>query len=453
MSDLTLKSRRVLLPQGLKPATVRVSRGRIAELLPHAASADLDLGDDVLMPSLVDCHVHINEPGRAEWEGFVTATRAAAAGGITTLVDMPLNSDPVTTSVAAFDEKLAAAQGKLHVDVGFWGGVVPGNLAELEPMARSGVLGFKCFLIHSGLDAFPHVGEAELRPAMKTLRRLGLPLLVHAELELPVRNALQDASPREYLRYLHSRPREWEDAAIAMMIRLCRETRCRVHIVHLSSSNALPMLRAAKAEGLPITVETCPHYLCLKAEEVPAGATEFKCAPPIREDENRERLWAGLAEGVIDFVISDHSPCIPGLKLLEQGDFMEAWGGIASLQLGLANVWTEAARRGFDVSDMYHWMCRAPLNFLGLGWGRGSIAMGARADLVAWAPEERFEIAERDIKHRHVLTPYLGRTVLGPVTGTWLGGRRIVEGGEVLGPPRGRPLLHASGAATDPMHE
>jgi allantoinase len=421
----TVFARRALVAGAFRPAAVVIEGERIVAVTaapPPGADVDVLPDDTVLMPALVDTHVHMNEPGRTAWEGLATATRAAAAGGITTVVDMPLNSDPVTTSLAALEAKLAATPGQLHVDVGFWGGVVPGNTPELAPMVAAGVFGFKCFTCPSGIDEFPPVTEADMRLAMTTLRPLGVPLLVHAELELEGTNPYADASPRAYLRYLHARPRAWEDAAIAMTVRLVRETGCRAHVVHLSSASALPMIRAAKAEGLPLSVETCPHYLCLTAEEVPDGATEYKCAPPIREADNREALWQGLADGTIDFVISDHSPCVPALKLPERGDFLDAWGGIASLQLGLPNVWTEARRRGFSLADVARWMGGGPAAFLGVSRG---LVPGARADLVAFAPDADVTVRAEALLQRHKLTPYLGRQVTGEVRGTWLRGRRV----------------------------
>lgn len=423
----TLWSRFTLIDGSFRAAAVVVEGESIVAVLPAPPpGADVvTLADDeVLLPALVDTHVHMNEPGRVEWEGFATATRAAAAGGITTVVDMPLNSIPVTTTRAAFDAKVAAAEGKLAVDVGLWGGVVPGNLAELRPMVEAGAFGFKCFTCPSGIDEFPPVSEADMRAAMRALRPLGVPLLVHAELELEGTNPYADSSPRAYLRYLHSRPRAWEDAAIAMTIRLVRETGCAAHIVHLSSSDALPMIKAARAEGLPLTAETCPHYLVLDAEAVPDGATEYKCAPPIRERDNRDALWRGLGEGVIDYVLSDHSPCTPALKLPERGDFLEAWGGIASLQLGLPNIWTEARRRGFAITDVVRWMSAGPARFLGL---ERRIAPGARADFIVFAPEADVTIAAEALLHRHKLTPYLGRSVSGAVRSTWMRGAPIGE--------------------------
>lgn len=441
---LTLKSQRVLTPSGLRPANVEIVEGRISAIRAHGEASPSrveDLGQAVLIPALCDTHVHVNEPGRTEWEGFETATRAAAVGGVGMLVDMPLNSLPVTTSREAFEAKLASTAGKLHIDVGFWGGVVPGNLEELRPMVELGVLGFKCFLCPSGIDDFPEVGPRELRPAMAALRELGVPLLVHAELEGPVDLDLDAADPRAYISYLHSRPREWEDRAVAMMVDLCRETGCRVHIVHLSSASALPLVAAAKNEGLPFTVETCPHYLCLTAEEVPDGATEYKCAPPVREASNQEALWAGLAQGVVDFVVTDHSPCIPSLKLPETGDFLSAWGGIASLQLGLSSVWTAARARGFSLEQVVGWMSTGPLGFLGLDGGRGAIAPGQEADLVALEPDAAFRVTAPWLEHRHPITPYLGREVQGRVLHHWLRGDKIVENGEIVGEPRGRTVL------------
>ncbi|MEE2829559.1 MAG: allantoinase AllB [Myxococcota bacterium] len=441
---IALFSERVLTREGLRPACVLVSEGRIEGLVsePPADRVVTDLGRLILMPGLVDSHVHINEPGRTDWEGYTTATAAAAAGGITTLVDMPLNCIPVTTSLDALEQKLAACDGKLRVDCGFWGGVVPGNTAELRPMAEAGVLGFKAFLVHSGIDDFPEARQEDLDSAMPVLAELGVPLLVHAELDLGGAEPPAGDSPRDYIRYLHSRPRVWEDAAIAWMIDQVRATGCRVHVVHLSSASALPMLRAARAEGLPITVETCPHYLCLQAEEIPEGETAFKCAPPIRNQANREALWAGLAEGVIDFVISDHSPCTPQLKLPDRGDFMEAWGGIASLQLGLSTVWAEAARRGFAPEQVAAWMSVEPARFLGLAGRKGSLEPGADADLVAWDPDESWVLHSAQIHHRHKVTPYLGRDLKGRVRYTWLRGRAVVEEGELLeSSPQGRRIL------------
>jgi len=442
-----LSSERVVKAAGdVGPATVLIEDGLIREVIagsavPWGVPVE-DLGARVLAPGLVDSHVHVNEPGRTDWEGFETATRAAAAGGVTTLVDMPLNCIPVTTRRAALEEKLRAAAGQLYVDVGFWGGVIPGNAGELAGLAAAGALGCKAFLVHSGIDEFPNATEADLRGAMPALRDAGLPLLAHAELDLGAADDdAADADPRHYARYLHSRPAAWEDAAIELLIRLARETGCAVHVVHLSSASSLPQLERAKDEGLPVTVETCPHYLCLEAESVPDGATEFKCAPPIREHENREGLWRGLARGVIDLVVSDHSPCTPVLKGRERGDFMEAWGGIASLQLGLPAVWTEARRRGHGVAAIASWMSARPAAVAGLGRRKGTIAPGFDADLVVWDPDAEIAVETERLFFRHKISPYVGRRLFGRVERTLLRGQVVYDGRRHAGGPIGAPLL------------
>ena len=451
--DLLIRSRHVVTPRGIEDAVVCVGQGLIRAVLPareaRALTDFLDVGEAYVLPGLVDTHVHVNEPGRTEWEGFETATRAAAAGGVTTLVDMPLNSIPATTTAAALAAKRAAAAGKCGVDVLFWGGVVPGNAGELESLAAAGVPGFKCFLVPSGVDEFPHVGERDLREAMPIVARLGLPLLVHAELPGPIDGALATTAgrdPRRYATWLASRPPEAELEAIRLVIRLCEELRCRVHIVHLSAADALPELRAARRRGLPITVETCPHYLCIAAEEIPDGATAFKCAPPIRGRENREGLWTALAAGEIDLVASDHSPAPPAIKRLDSGDFMSAWGGIASLELGLAAMWNEASRRGFTPGDLARWMCEAPARLAGLDGRRvvttsrpgaepgastrkGSIAAGCDADLVVWKPDREWTVDARRLRQRHPITPYAGRRLKGEVEAVFVRGEKVFERG------------------------
>jgi allantoinase len=440
----SLRSRRTVTPRGIEDAVVLVREGRIAEVrhADGAAPRDAeDLGHLVLMPGLVDSHVHINEPGRAEWEGFETATRAAAAGGVTTIVDMPLNSVPATTTAAALGAKRAAAAGKCSVDVAFWGGVVPGNAGELEALAAEGVRGFKCFLVASGVDEFPHIGERDLRAAMPVIARLGLPLLVHAELPGPIEAAARVSrgrDPRAYATWLASRPPAAECEAIALMLRLCGETGCRVHIVHLTTADALPMLREARRRGLPVTVETCPHYLGFAAEDVADGATAFKCAPPIRERASREALWAALAEGTIDLVATDHSPCPPAMKRLEAGDFLAAWGGIASLELSLAAVWTEARARGFTFADLARWMSGSPSRLAGLDGAKGAIAPGCDADLVAWDPGEEWIVNAAALHQRHKLTPYAGRGLAGRVRRTYVRGVPVCDGGRLTDARPGR---------------
>jgi allantoinase len=441
-----LRSTRVVLPDGIAPATVLVEGERIEAITSElvAGLPTLDFGDRVVAPGLVDCHVHVNEPGRVEWEGFATATRAAAAGGVTALVDMPLNSEPVTTSGAALEQKRAACAGQCWVDVGFWGGVVPGNLRELAGLAEQGALGCKAFLCDSGLETFPQASESDLRAALPILKDLGLPLLAHAELDLGGAHAETGTG---YAAYLASRPPEWEEAAIRLLIDLCAATRCPVHVVHLSSARSLPLLREAKERGLPVSVETCPHYLCFEAEAIPPGATEYKCAPPIRDRENRERLWEGLLEGVIDFVITDHSPCVPALKLREQGDFMRAWGGIASLGLGLSAIWTEARRRGANVADLTRWMSARPAEFAGFGRRKGRVARGYDADFVVWEPEAAFRVEPEALFTKHRLTPYAGRELLGRVHQTWLRGQRVFDGVRHSARAAGTPLLYREGGA------
>lgn len=448
--DYCLKSHRVMYGGKIEAAQVQIENGRIAGILPYDASFSgtvEDLGNQLVMAGLVDCHVHINEPGRTEWEGFTTATQAAAAGGITGLVDMPLNCMPVTTTVDALAVKLQALGQQLSVDCGFWGGVVPDNINQLPALLDAGVLGVKCFLIHSGIDDFPNVTEAQLRQAMPLIAQSGKPLLVHAELDLSGNNGqLPIPNHRHYQDFLDSRPGRWEQDAIELMIRLCRETGCRVHIVHLSCADALPAIRAAKAEGLPLTVETCSHYLTLHAEDVPEGNTRYKCAPPIREKANADRLWAALADGTLDFVVSDHSPCTPELKRLDQGDFAGAWGGISSVQFGLPVVWTEARRRGFGLTDVSRWMSAGPAAFTGLNGNKGSLAPGMDADLVIWDPDEHFFLTADLIRYKNRLSPYEGFELQGVVKRTILRGETVFLTGQPPLPTRGRAILHGKTA-------
>jgi allantoinase len=443
VSDLVLRSRRVALPGGLRPATVHVRAGVIAAITDDQPPGTVELGDRMLLPGLVDTHVHVNEPGRTDWEGFATATRAAAAGGVTTLVDMPLNSIPATTTVAALERKRAAAAGRCAVDVAFWGGVVPGNTAELGPLWAAGVAGFKCFMVPSGVDEFGHVGEAELREAMPVLARLGAPLLAHAELPGPIQAAapgLAGRDPRDYATYLASRPDAAEVEAVELLVRLAREHGTRVHIVHVASARVLPLLRAARREGLPITAETCPHYLHFAAEDIPDGGTDHKCAPPIRDAATREALWSALGDGTLDLVATDHSPCPPEMKGLAAGDFFAAWGGIASLQLGLAAAWTGGRARGFAPESMARWMAAAPARLAGLG-RKGAIEVGRDADLVVWDPEGETRVDPERLEHRHPLTPYAHATLSGRVLSTYVRGTLIHDRGRCVDASAGRLLI------------
>jgi allantoinase len=436
--DVLIRARRAVVEGRETAVAVGIRAGRIATLAayddPAEAGSVVDLLDDeVLLPALVDTHVHVNEPGRTEWEGFETATKAAAAGGVTTIVDMPLNSIPPTTTVAALEKKQAAARDQTWVDVGFWGGAVPGNLADVAPLHEVGVFGFKCFLLDSGVEEFPHLSPDELGAAVAETARLGSLMLVHAE-----DAGLIDESRAHgtaYAGFLDSRPPAAEQRAIDLVIDAARRTGGRAHVVHLSAADAIPALRAARSAGVDVSVETCPHYLTFDAAGIPDGSTEFKCCPPIRDPANRDRLWEGLAAGDIDFVVTDHSPCVAELKRRDLGDFALAWGGIASLQLGLPAVWTGARERGHDLADVVRWMATAPADRVGLA-DRGRIEVGASADLCVFAPDESWVVDPARLLHRNPVSAYAGRTLTGTVRQTWLHGVPV----DVGAAPRGRLL-------------
>ncbi|MFH8991535.1 allantoinase AllB [Streptomyces sp. NPDC017940] len=439
--DLVLRSTRVITPEGTRAASVAVSGGTIVAVRDHGAAVPAharieDFGDDVLLPGLVDTHVHVNDPGRTEWEGFWTATRAAAAGGITTLVDMPLNSLPPTTSVAALRTKQDVAAAKAHIDVGFWGGALPDNVKDLRPLHDAGVFGFKCFLSPSGVEEFPELTQEQLAVAMGEIAGFGGLLIVHAEdpHELAAASAAGKGGPR-YADFLDTRPRVSEDTAIEGLIALAKRVGARVHVLHLSSSNALPLIAAAKREGVAITVETCPHYLTLTAEEVPDGASEFKCCPPIREAANQDLLWQALADGTIDCVVTDHSPSTADLKT---ADFATAWGGISGLQLSLPAVWSAARARGYGLEDVVRWMSTHTARLVGLEQ-KGAIEAGRDADFAVLAPDETFTVDPARLQHRNRVTAYAGKTLSGVVKSTWLRGQRIVSDGEFT-EPAGRLL-------------
>jgi allantoinase len=412
---------------------VSVADGRITAVESHDADVPdgarlVDAGDDVLLPGLVDTHVHVNDPGRAEWEGFFTATRAAAAGGVTTLLDMPLNSLPPTTTVGHLRTKQDVARAKAHVDTGFWGGAVPGNVSDLQPLHEAGVFGFKCFLSPSGVDEFPELDPPRLEAALAEIASFGGLLIVHAEDPAHLASA-PSSDGRAYAGFLASRPRAAENDAITRLIALAGRYGARVHVLHLSSSDALPLLAQARREGTAMTVETCPHFLTLTAEEVPDGATEFKCCPPIRERANQDALWQGLAEGTIDCVVSDHSPCTAELK---DGDFGTAWGGISSLQLGLPAVWSEARRRGHTLDDIARWMSSGPARLAGLQGRKGAVAPGHDADFAVLDPDAAFTVDPGQLHHRNPVTAYAGRTLNGVVRATWLRGQQIADHGRPL---------------------
>ncbi len=437
--EVVIRAARAVVDGAETGVTLSLAGGRIVAVDPLDATVEADrvvelADDEVLLPGLVDAHVHVNEPGRTDWEGFASATRAAAAGGVTTIIDMPLNSIPPTVSVAALDEKRAVARDQAYVDVGFWGGAVPGNVPELRAMHDAGVFGFKCFLLHSGVDEFPHLSPSELREALAEAATFDGLVIVHAEDP----DTIDGAPPpegRAYAGFLGSRPKVAEERAISLVVDAARETGARAHILHLSDADALPLLADARASGVRVSVETCPHYLTLEAEEIPDGATQFKCCPPIRDHANRDRLWAGLADGTIATIVSDHSPCTEDLKRLDTGDFGEAWGGIAGLQLGLPAIWTEARRRGHSLADVVRWMARGPADQVGLA-DRGRIAVGATADLVVFAPDEDFTVDVAALHHKNPVSAYAGRTLTGTVRRTWLAGIPV----DIDAAPRGRLL-------------
>jgi allantoinase len=437
-------ARRVITPEGIRPAAILVQGEQIQAVVSPDQVSDRykihDFGEAAILPGLVDSHVHINDPGRAEWEGFETATRAAAAGGYTLLVDMPLNCLPATTSVAALQAKRAAAQGRCRIDWAAWGGVVHDNQSDIAALAAEGVRGFKCFLIDPGIDGFTMVTEQQLRLALPHVARTGLPLLVHAELPAAIdraTEAMTDADWSRYATYVQSRPDDAELDAIRLMLSLCREYAFRLHIVHLSTSRALAELRAARTEGLAVSVESCPHYLHLSAETIPDRATLNKCAPPIRSRENCERLWQGLRDKTIDLVVSDHSPCPPAMKRLTEGNFRTAWGGIASLSVTLPLMWTEGSKRGFTLLDLAHWMAEAPAQLAGCDTRKGRIAPGYDADLVVFDADREFVLTEEKLYYRHPVSPYLGETLRGGVKATYLRGNPVFTEGEFPGEPAG----------------
>ena len=450
-----VRGERIVVAGEITPATLHLAGGRIMRLshvddVGAARATDvLDAGELLVIPGLVDTHVHINEPGRTEWEGFASATRAAAAGGVTTLLDMPLNSIPATINPEALAKKRESAAHTCHVDVGFLGGLVPGSIGDLPHLWADGVFGFKCFLVPSGVDEFRNVTLSDVSKAMPTLARLRAPLLVHAELpeqiEAATAEVLED-DPRRYATYLASRPPSAEVEAVEAIVDLARRYNARVHIVHVSSSEVIPILRDARADRVLVTAETCPHYLAFSAEQIPDGATQFKCAPPIRDNANRERLWGALQEGVLDFIVSDHSPCPPALKRMDSGNFFEAWGGVASLELTAAVIVTQMRARSIPLAHLARWMCEAPTHLArgGLQRCKGRLAPGYHADFVLLDDAETVIVDPDRLHQRHPVTPYAGLSLHGRVHATYLHGQLVCSEGDLVGPPSGRLLRRES---------
>ena len=440
--DFAIASQKVLTLEGEKPAAILIKGEKILDVvsienIPENCPTE-EMGNNMIMPGLVDAHVHINEPGRTDWEGFETATKAAAAGGITTIVDMPLNCIPVTTTVDALNQKIIATKDQLWIDCGFYGGLIPDNIQDLESLADAGVLGFKAFLSPSGIDEFPNISEKHLREALHILAKKGIPVLVHAELE---NGATSSEENKTYKYFQESRPKSWENNAIKLLIQLCREFNVHIHIVHLSSADILPEIAQTRKDGFPLTVETCPHYLHFSSERISDGDTRFKCAPPIWNGENRENLWAGLEEGIINFITSDHSPCTPELKNLEAGNFEKAWGGISSIQFALPVIWTECKQRGYSLEQLINWMSKQPAKFIGKDQQKGQISPGFDADLVCWNPDKKYIIKKEAIHHKNKLTPYEGESLYGVVNATFLRGQKVYENGQFLGKSKGKIIF------------
>lgn len=440
--DLVIRSQQVITDIGGRPAAVCVKAGKIVKIVGFSdvvqAAEDVTISG-ALIPGLVDSHVHINEPGRTEWEGFESATKAAAAGGITTVIDMPLNSIPPTVNVESLAIKKAAATGKCSIDVGFWGGSIPGNVKDLEPLLKAGVFGFKCFLLHSGVDEFPASSLDDLSAALEVLAKNNALMIVHAEDSTAIERSTKPSS-RSYAEFLASRPKGAENVAIAQLIEEARRNHAKVHVLHLSSGDSLSLIRSAKADGVKITAETCPHYLSLTSEEIVDGATQYKCCPPIREQRNQDELWQGLEAGIIDQIVSDHSPCTEDLKIFDVGDFQRAWGGISSLQLGISIIWTQALARGITLWQITKWMAEKPAQLAGLAH-KGSIAVGMDADFAEFDTENEFRVEPAELFHKNQFTPYQGKFLKGKVKQTWLGGQLIYKDGVMLNSPQGKFLI------------
>jgi allantoinase len=444
MQAFAIKSSKIITSDGIKSGYIGIENGKITSVTgsrPGDRSQDIhDYGDWLVMPGIVDTHVHVNEPGRTDWEGFDSATKAAAAGGITTVIDMPLNCSPVTTSLAALIQKKEAVKEKLWIDCGFHGGIVPGNQDQIAPMIAAGIRSFKAFLVFSGIDEFPEVTERDLDLVLPTLAKSSIPLLLHAELVDSRVQVPDQKDPSSYQQFLATRPDSWEIDAVRLAIDLSKRHRCQVHIVHLSSAEAIVHLHAARKAGVQISAETCPHYLTIEAEEIPDGNSLYKCAPPIRSLANQQRLWTALRNGDVDFIVSDHSPCTPALKRLAERDIRGAWGGISSLQFGLSLIWTRGQEYQISPVELARWMCSKPAELVGLQRKKGSISVGFDADFAIWDPNAESTICAETTLHRHKQTPYENRRVKGRNMVTYLRGQKVYECDKIVGTQQGEFL-------------
>lgn len=444
MSEVkSIYSNRCWFNDQLQPATISFAEGIITSIFTYKMDGAEDMGNAILMAGVIDAHVHVNEPGRTEWEGFNTATQAAAAGGTTTIIDMPLNASPVTTTLKNFNEKIAATKGKLNVNIGFYGGLVPTNINDLEDLIQAGVLGIKCFLVHSGIDEFPNVGEVEIEQALPIITKYNIPLLAHCEIDQTKANSDLASNPTSYKSYLASRPKAWENEAVDLMIDLCKKHQAKVHIVHVSSAEALPAIAKAKASGLPLTAETCPHYLFFEAEKILDADTLYKCAPPIREKANNELLKAALANGTLDFIATDHSPAPPNIKEIKSGNLLKAWGGIAGLQFLLSASWT-SLKDQISLEKFIPLLTKHPAKFLNIDDRKGEIKVGLDADFVIWQPEESFEVTTQSIFHKHKLSPYCNKTLFGKINQTIVNGTTVFKNGNIIKKDAGEIILKAN---------
>ncbi|MEH6535108.1 MAG: allantoinase AllB [Psychroserpens sp.] len=443
MTEFLIYSKRCFLVNFFTEATIHVKNHKIYNIYKGYHKIEnvpfLDYKNLIVMPGIIDVHVHINEPGREDWEGFDTATKAAAIGGITTLIEMPLNASPVTTDLRAFQLKQETSKDKLHVNCGFYGGIIPTNINDIEDLINEGVFGIKGFLTHSGIDEFPNVSKIDLEAIAPILKKYNIPLLLHCELTDD--NVPEVTNSKSYKEYLQSRPQHWETNAIDLAIDIQKRFDIKVHIVHLSASEGIERIKQRQQETNKLTVETCPHYLYFNAEAIPDESPVYKCAPPIRERTNNDKLWDFLLDDGFNFLASDHSPAPPERKQLESGDFFKAWGGISGLQFTLPILFSEGKRRGLSTEKLILLLTKKPAEFLSLDYKKGSLIVDFDADITVWDDSQRFQITENSIHHKHKATPYLNETVFGKVIHTFVNGVQVVENSKLKTLQQGKLLL------------